>query len=63
MAQHTARNCPKCKQGTLTTRVRRGFFVKYIFFWVPFKRYKCYNCGRRTYVIQRKHRERATSGE
>ena len=38
------RKCPKCKDGDLDTRIPRGFWVKTIFFWRPYKKYRCDKC-------------------
>ncbi|MBB6109928.1 hypothetical protein SAMN05421821_105350 [Mucilaginibacter lappiensis] len=43
--------CPKCK-AQLDDRVPRGFFVKTILFFLPLKRYICYRCQRKTYILQ-----------
>ena len=42
--------CPKCKSGTLDTRIARGKIVKHLFFWMEVKRYKCSNCLAKVYV-------------
>ena len=42
-------NCPKCKS-ELDTRVPRSFFVKNFLFWLPLRRYTCYNCKRKFHV-------------
>jgi hypothetical protein len=43
------RICPKCKQ-ELDTRVPRGTIFKTFLFWLPVKRYICYNCQRKRYI-------------
>ncbi len=43
--------CPKCK-APLDDRVPRGAFVKTIFFFLPLKRYICYKCQRKRYVLR-----------
>jgi hypothetical protein len=43
--------CPKCKT-QLDDRVPRGFFVKNLFFFIPLKRYICYRCQRKRYILQ-----------
>lgn len=40
--------CRKCK-APLDTHIHRSFFVKYILFFLPVKRYICYGCRRKTY--------------
>ncbi len=47
-----AKRCPFCRRGQLTDRVPRAFLVKTILFFLPLKRYKCYNCGRKPYVFE-----------
>lgn len=42
--------CPNCETGYLNNRVKRGFFVKYVFLWMDVKRYECGYCGKKTYV-------------
>ena len=42
--------CPKCKN-ELDARIRRGFLVKTFLFWLPIKRYICYNCHRKLYKL------------
>jgi hypothetical protein len=42
--------CPKCKT-ELDNRVPRGFFVKHLLFFLPMKRYICYKCQRKRYVL------------
>jgi ribosomal protein L37AE/L43A len=42
--------CPKCKD-ELDNRVPRGFFVKHFLFFLPLKRYVCYRCQRKRYII------------
>jgi len=43
--------CPRCKS-ELDTRIPRGFFVKKILFFLPIKRYMCYKCQRKRYVLR-----------
>lgn len=45
------RICPKCKKGSLTERVRRPILVKILLGWLPLKRYRCYQCYKKTYVL------------
>jgi hypothetical protein len=45
------RICPKCKKGGLTERVRRPILVKVLLCWLPLKRYRCYHCYKKTYVL------------
>nr|MBB6140635.1 ribosomal protein L37AE/L43A [Mucilaginibacter sp. X5P1] len=42
--------CPRCKN-ELDARIRRGFWVKTFLFWLPIKRYICYNCQRKLYKL------------
>ena len=62
MAQQTARQCPKCKNGVLDERVKRGFFVKYILSWRPYKRYRCNRCNEKSYVLVSKSQKKAIAG-
>jgi hypothetical protein len=43
--------CPRCKT-QLDDRIPRGFFVKTILFFLPLKRYICYRCQRKRYVLK-----------
>lgn len=43
--------CPKCKEGKLQERVPRSFFVKTFLFFVPMKRYRCYKCNKKPYIV------------
>jgi len=43
--------CPKCKS-ELDNRVPRGFFVKKVLFFLPLKRYMCYKCQRKRYILR-----------
>jgi ribosomal protein L37AE/L43A len=43
--------CPKCKS-ELDNRVPRSFFVKNLLFFLPLKRYMCYKCQRKRYVLR-----------
>lgn len=45
------RLCPKCKKGRLYDRVPRAYIMKTIFFFMPLRRYKCYYCGKKPYVL------------
>jgi transposase-like protein len=42
--------CPRCKS-ELDSRVPRGFFVKKMLFFLPLKRYICYKCQRKRYIL------------
>ncbi len=42
--------CPKCKT-ELDNRVSRGFFVRHLLFFLPIKRYVCYRCQRKRYIL------------
>lgn len=45
--------CPKCKISIETAdRVSRGWLVKYLLFWMPIKRYKCYRCNKKYYFTR-----------
>jgi len=35
------------------SRIKRGPFVRSLFFWLPLKHYVCYRCSRRTYRLDR----------
>lgn len=43
--------CPRCKS-ELDNRVPRGFLVKKFLFFLPLKRYICYKCQRKRYVLR-----------
>lgn len=43
--------CPRCKS-ELDNRVPRGFLVKKFLFFLPLKRYMCYKCQRKRYVLR-----------
>jgi transposase-like protein len=45
------RKCPKCKTGHLEERVRRPVIVKTLLFWLPIKRYRCFDCDRKSYIL------------
>ncbi len=47
-----APQCWRCKS-TLDHRVARGMLVRIFFFWLPMRRYFCYNCVRKRYVRDR----------
>lgn len=42
--------CPRCKS-QLDSRVPRSFFVKKFLFFLPLKRYVCYQCQRKHYLL------------
>ena len=42
-------HCPKCKT-EFDARLHRGALVKTFLFWLPLRRYACYNCKRKYYV-------------
>lgn len=42
--------CPRCKV-ELDGRVPRGFLVKHLLFFLPLKRYICYRCQRKRYIL------------
>ena len=44
------KQCPKCKQFELDTRLPRGFIAKHVLFWKPLKKYRCGNCNAEVYV-------------
>lgn len=46
-------HCPLCKNGLLYERVPRPFFIKFFLFFLPIKRYKCYSCGKKPYILKR----------
>lgn len=48
--QKVYHKCPKCKPGYLDTRVPRDPFVKYVFFWLKVRKYRCNNCQRKMYI-------------
>lgn len=48
--QPTYKSCRKCNKGLLMNRIPRGFFVKYVLFFLELKRYKCSDCGIKSYV-------------
>ncbi|GAA4340131.1 hypothetical protein GCM10023149_51300 [Mucilaginibacter gynuensis] len=51
----TDRQCRKCNKGTLSTRVKRGFWVKSLLFWVSIKHFKCSYCDQKTYVLEERN--------
>lgn len=55
MAQPIEKQCPKCKIGRLDARVKRSFFIKYVLFWLPYKRYRCDYCNRKSYILSPKN--------
>lgn len=48
---NAGRRCPRCKKGRLYDRVPRAYFVKIFLFFLPLRRYKCYYCGKRPYIL------------
>jgi len=42
--------CPRCKI-ELDSRVPRGFLIRNLLFFLPVKRYICYRCQRKRYVL------------
>lgn len=47
------KKCPRCNQGHLDTRVKRGRAIKTLLFWLDVKRYSCNACGRKVYLINK----------
>jgi hypothetical protein len=46
--------CPCGKAGrNELERISRGAVVKTFFFWLPIKRYKCYKCKRKKWILER----------
>ena len=45
------KNCPYCHSGPLHERVPRSWIVKNLLFFLPLKRYKCYRCGKKPYIL------------
>jgi len=43
--------CRKCKDGYLDERVKRDAIVKYVLFWLPLKRFRCFNCSQKSYLM------------
>ncbi|HWZ05205.1 MAG TPA: hypothetical protein VNX40_16420 [Mucilaginibacter sp.] len=43
--------CRDCN--TDLDRIRRGFLVRTLLFWLPLKRYSCYRCRRKSYSMER----------
>jgi len=43
--------CPQCKT-QFDSRVPRSVFVKNILFFLPLKRYMCYKCQRKRYLLR-----------
>jgi hypothetical protein len=41
-------------------RVKRGVFVKNLLFWLPIKRYQCFGCLKRYYVLMLKEEIKST---
>ena len=50
---NTDKHCPKCKVGHLDERVHRSLPVRLFLFWLPIRRYICYRCGKKSYVLYR----------
>ncbi|MVN22307.1 hypothetical protein [Mucilaginibacter arboris] len=46
--------CPHCHT-ELHHRISRGWIVKYLFFWLPLKRYRCDKCFNFVYVKRERH--------
>jgi transposase-like protein len=44
------KKCPRCKEGELDTRVKRGKLVKTFLFFLDLKRYTCSKCDRKVYL-------------
>lgn len=53
MQMNADKHCPKCKIGHLDERVHRSFFVRSALFWLPIRRYICYRCGKKSYILYR----------
>ena len=47
-----APKCPRCKAITVN-RTPRPFSVRLLLFWLPLKRYSCYRCSRKFYLLGR----------
>lgn len=47
------KHCPKCKIGKLDERVHCSLPVRLFLFWLPIRRYICYRCGKKSYVLYR----------
>jgi len=44
--------CPRCKKSiSPRDRVSRGWFARTFLFWMPLRRFMCYNCNRKHYII------------
>jgi len=41
--------CRRCKTASISRR-SRGFLVRTLLFWLPVRKYFCYNCKRQFYV-------------
>lgn len=54
IANHNGAPCCKRCNIEFEERVRRGPIARYLFFWLPLKRYICLNCLRRYYVLDTK---------
>jgi hypothetical protein len=44
--------CGKTSRAELE-RITRGIIIKTFFFWLPLKRYKCYKCKRKKWILDR----------
>jgi hypothetical protein len=44
--------CAKCNS-KLDQRVPRGVIVKTFLFWLPIKRYLCFKCNKKKYVLSK----------
>jgi hypothetical protein len=53
-ALNLKKTCP-CGRGERADleRIRRTTFMKIFLFWLPIKRYKCYNCKRNKWIISK----------
>jgi len=60
MKKKHGKKCPKCETGILKERVNRPLGFKIFLFWLPFKRYQCNTCAKKTYVFgSYAHRKKA----
>lgn len=48
---HTGKQCPRCKTAHTLERVHRPYWVKTLLFFLPLKRYACYRCKRKFYLL------------
>jgi hypothetical protein len=44
--------CGKTSRSELE-RISRGSVIKTFFFWLPIKRYKCYKCKRKKWILDK----------